>query len=394
MTVSGVASTTPAGSATADPDRVDLAVAIKGLNKRYGSVEAVSDLNLDVAKGELIAVLGASGSGKTTLLRMIAGFESVSEGRIELFGRDVSRLSPADREIGMVFQNYALMPHLNVRRNVEYGLRMRGWSRADRKARVDEMLPLMRLDHLGERLPRQLSGGQQQRVAIARALAYSPKLLLMDEPMGALDKALKHELLAEIRRVHRKFSTTILYVTHDREEALSLADRVALMADSRLVDCAPVEEMYLRPKSRFAAEFFATANVLPVTAHTSGGRATTTTVELAGVTREVAGTPTGDRTAIAVRPRDVLLADPATACDGWALDGIVEEAIFLGDDVRVTVRISVGQTSDGGADEGSCLVTCLVPLSARERIVPGGPVTVTIDPGRAHLLDYDGGVRS
>jgi ABC-type Fe3+/spermidine/putrescine transport system ATPase subunit len=360
-----------------------VAVQLSGLTKRYGTATAVSDVDLTVHQGELIAVLGASGSGKTTLLRMIAGFESVTEGSVVLFGRDVSRLSPADREIGMVFQNYALLPHLSVRRNVEYGLKMRGWSRAQRQARVSEMLERMRLAELGDRLPRQLSGGQQQRVAIARALAYSPKLLLMDEPMGALDKALKQDLLAEIRRVHREFSTTIFYVTHDREEALTLADRVALMAEAKLVDCAPVQDMYLRPRTLLAASFFAGANLLPVEvvpgrgdqAHDSGA---TAVVRLVGARHEVAGEASGKVAALAVRPRDVRLGTVAT---GWNIDVVVTDVVFLGDDVRVVGRLEL---------EGrSALLTAMVPRTAAQGLSAGAAVRFGIDPTCCHVIDKD-----
>ncbi|GAB2449745.1 ABC transporter ATP-binding protein [Nocardioides hungaricus] len=363
---------TPAAGAAAESRP---AVELRGLTKRYGQVTAVSAVDLSVRQGELIAVLGASGSGKTTLLRMIAGFETVTEGSISLFGRDVSQLSPADREIGMVFQNYALMPHLTVRRNIEYGLRMRRWSRADRAARVDEMLGRMRLEAYGDRLPRQLSGGQQQRVAIARALAYSPKVLLMDEPMGALDKALKQELLAEVRRVHREFATTIFYVTHDREEALSLADRVALMADSELVDCAPVRDMYLRPSTAFAATFFAGANVLPVDVVARDGSGTR--VRLGGVEHTVPGADPGGRAALAIRPRDVRL-DPVS--HGWSLEAVVEDTVFLGDDLRVTARPT---GLDTGLDTGP--ITALVPQAAAGDLAVGAVVRLGIDPAACHL---------
>lgn len=379
------ASTRPdaANDTAASDEPRSVAVELHGLTKKYGTATAVDGVHLSVDRGELIAVLGASGSGKTTLLRMIAGFETITAGSVSLFGRDVTRLSPVDREIGMVFQNYALMPHLTVRRNVEYGLKMRGWSRTARRERVTEMLERMRLGELGERLPRQLSGGQQQRVAIARALAYSPKLLLMDEPMGALDKALKQELLAEIRRVHREFSTTIFYVTHDREEALTLADRVALMAGARLVDCAPVEDMYLRPRTAFAASFFAGASVLPVEVVTGGGpdgtTGDTTVVRLAGQERAIAGTATGPTASLAIRPRDTTLAPGAEA---WSLPAVVTDTVFLGDDVRVVVRVRYSGYAD-------VPITALVPQAAAAGITVGADVRVGFEPADCHLIDEE-----
>lgn len=350
------------------------AVQLTGLTKRYGSVEAVHNVDLTVERGELVAVLGSSGSGKTTLLRMIAGFESVTEGSIELFGRDVSRLSPADREIGMVFQNYALMPHLTVRRNIEYGLRMRGWARADRDQRVQEMMERMRLGKLGERLPRQLSGGQQQRVAIARALAYSPKLLLMDEPMGALDKALKGELMTEVRRVHREFATTIFYVTHDREEALTLSDRVALMAEAHLVDCAPVEDMYLEPRTRLAAEFFAGANLVPV--ELQGRTERGASVAFQGVTREVSVSDPHATSTLAIRPRDTKLGK---AEHGWTVRGTVEDVVFLGDDLRVTVIVPL-------ANGVEVSLRLLMPIMQRQGVTVGKSVDVGFEAAAAHLV--------
>jgi putative spermidine/putrescine transport system ATP-binding protein len=350
------------------------AVRLAGLTKRYGNVVAVDNLDLTVGKGELVAVLGSSGSGKTTLLRMIAGFESVSEGSIELFGRDVSRLSPADREIGMVFQNYALMPHLTVRRNIEYGLRMRGWARADRHQRVQEMMERMRLGKLGDRLPRQLSGGQQQRVAIARALAYSPKLLLMDEPMGALDKALKGELMAEVRRVHREFSTTIFYVTHDREEALTLADRVALMAEAHLVDCAPVEDMYLEPRTKLAAELFAGANLVPVELQRRTERGASVTFQ--GVTHDVSVSDPHATSMLAIRPRDTRLGK---ADHGWNVQGTVDDVVFLGDDIRVTVIAAL-------ANGDEVTLRLLMPIAQRQAVMVGKTVDVGFEAAAAHLV--------
>ncbi len=375
MTPAETAPPAPPTASSAAASRA-AAVEIRGLTKTYGPVRAVSEVDLTVQEGELIALLGASGSGKTTLLRMLAGFETVSAGSIALFGRDVSRLSPADREIGMVFQNYALMPHLTVRRNVEYGLRMRGWSRGDRRERVTEMLARMRLEALGDRLPRQLSGGQQQRVAIARALAYSPKLLLMDEPMGALDKALKQELLTEIRRVHREFSTTIFYVTHDRDEALTLADRVALMSESRLVDCSPVQDMYLRPRTRLAAEFFAGAALFPVRVEPHGDAASLVT--LGRATHTVPGLAPGHRSLLAVRPRDLVLGGVE---EGWNLHGSVEDSVFLGDDIRVTVRLT--------DLEHQPVVTVLSPLRVGLSVTRGHQVQVGIDPASVHLVADD-----
>ncbi|MGP4110206.1 ABC transporter ATP-binding protein [Streptomyces sp. 4N509B] len=375
------------------PDTTTPAVELVGLSKRFGNVTAVRDVTLTAATGELISVLGASGSGKTTLLRLVAGFEAPSEGEIRLHGREVSSLSPAEREVGMVFQNYALFPHLTVRRNIEYGLRMRGWDRQRRAARVTEMLERMRLADFGDRLPRQLSGGQQQRVAIARALAYEPRLVLMDEPLGALDKALKESLLGEIRRVHREFSTTILYVTHDREEALTLSDRVAIMHDTRLVSCAPVRELYLAPPSGFVAGFFSGANVIPVTGDPvalvrhgvedaeltiSGARhtlplpagATAAGATAAGATAGGAG---ADGLALVIRPGQVELAPEAGTP---SVEGAVADLVFLGDVVHVRVAVP------GIARP----VSCMAALPEAVGLAVGDTVTLGLPTRHLRLL--------
>ncbi|WP_103500374.1 MULTISPECIES: ABC transporter ATP-binding protein [Streptomyces] len=359
------------------------AVELSGLTKRFGGVTAVSDLDLTVRPGELISILGASGSGKTTLLRLVAGFETPTTGSIRLHGREVASLSPAEREIGMVFQNYALFPHLSVRRNIEYGLRMRGWDRQRRAERVTELLARMRLEKLGDRLPRQLSGGQQQRVAIARALAYSPRLVLMDEPLGALDKALKENLLAEIRRVHREFGTTILYVTHDREEAMSLSDRVAIMRDTRLVCCTPVRELYLDPPNGYVASFFSQANVIPLGGEPAalvGHGPSGAEVALGGRKHTFpsptrAGSPgAGDPgLALAIRPGQVR----AAAADGdLPLAGTVSDLVFLGDTVHLRVTVPGLATP----------VSALTPADSARGMAVGDEVTLGLPPEHLRLL--------
>jgi ABC-type Fe3+/spermidine/putrescine transport system ATPase subunit len=239
------------------------ALSLKSLTKRFRSVVAVDDVSIEIGVGEFVALLGPSGSGKTTMLRLLAGFDLPSAGQIVIEGRDVSGLPPAERNIGMVFQHYALFPHMNIRRNIEYGLRMHGWAPADRKARVDELLAMVRLEAVGNRMPHQLSGGQQQRIAIARALAYSPSILLMDEPLGALDRALRIEMAEEIRRIHRTLGTTFIYVTHDRDEAMTLADRVLIMHGGKIEADDSPETLFQRPPTAFVAGFFSGMNVVP-----------------------------------------------------------------------------------------------------------------------------------
>ncbi len=236
----------------------------RAITKQYGPITAVDGVNLTVARGELLTLLGPSGSGKTTLLKMLAGFEIPDRGDIVLNGREISVLPPAQRNIGMVFQHYALFPHLTVIDNIAYGLRFRGIGKAERRKRAERMLELVRLGGYGQRFPRQLSGGQQQRVAIARALAIEPAVLLMDEPLGALDRQLRREMEQEIRRLHHALDTTIIYVTHDQEEAMTLSDRVAIMRNGKLAGLGAPRALYESPPNAFIARFFGNANVLPV----------------------------------------------------------------------------------------------------------------------------------
>ena len=244
---------------------------LRQLVKSYGEVEALRGVNLKVRRGEFLTVLGPSGSGKTTILKLVAGFILPTSGRILLDGRDVSHMTPAERAIGMVFQQYALFPHMSVHDNVAYGLKMRRWSKQRQRDRIAEMLELVGLAGLARRLPRELSGGQQQRVALARALAFGPTLLLMDEPLGALDRELRIRMAAELRRIHRELSTTIVYVTHDREEAMTLSDRIAIMHRGELEAVDTPQHLYTRPTSRFVASFFAGHNLIPARLITTNG---------------------------------------------------------------------------------------------------------------------------
>lgn len=236
------------------------ALELANVEKRYGETTAVDDLTLDVAAGEFVTLLGPSGSGKTTVLKMIAGFENASSGDISIGGRSVTGLEPRQRNLGMVFQNYALFPHLTVAENVAFGLKFRKYTKNQINSRVEEMLSLVRMSEYRDRNPAALSGGQQQRVALARALAIEPALLLMDEPLGALDRELRLEMSAQIKELHRSSGTTFLYVTHDQEEALLLSDRVAIMKDSRLVSFDTAENLYSKPPDPFTASFFGNCN--------------------------------------------------------------------------------------------------------------------------------------
>ncbi len=240
----------------------DIDIRIVGLRKRYGDVAAVDGIDLEVGRGEFFTMLGPSGSGKTTTLRMIAGFERPDEGRIELGGADVSRRPPFDRPVNTVFQDYALFPHMTVQQNVEYGLRVRKVPKADRRAKAREALSLVRLDGFGDRKPAQLSGGQRQRVALARAIVNTPKALLLDEPLGALDLKLRQELQIELKQLQQGLGMTFVYVTHDQEEALTMSDRIAVFNEGKVEQVGTPAEMYEHPATQFVAGFIGTSNVI------------------------------------------------------------------------------------------------------------------------------------
>ena len=240
----------------------DIDIRIVGVRKRYGEVAAVDGVDLDVARGEFFTMLGPSGSGKTTTLRMIAGFERPDEGRIELGGTDVSRRPPFDRPVNTVFQDYALFPHMTVQQNVEYGLRVRKVAKSERRAKAGEALARVRLEGYGARKPGQLSGGQRQRVALARAIVNTPRALLLDEPLGALDLKLRQELQIELKQLQQELGMTFVYVTHDQEEALTMSDRIAVFNNGRIEQVGSPAEMYEHPATTFVAGFIGTSNIL------------------------------------------------------------------------------------------------------------------------------------
>ncbi|MGB5869659.1 MAG: ABC transporter ATP-binding protein [Albidovulum sp.] len=238
-------------------------LSIQHLEKRYGAVRAVDGISLDFKENEFFALLGPSGSGKTTLLRMLAGFELPTAGAIFLDGKDISAVPPNHRPVNLMFQSYALFPHMNVAQNIAYGLEMEKLPRAAIKSRVDEILAVIQLTDLAARKPEQLSGGQRQRVALARALVKRPRLLLLDEPLGALDKKLRGEMQLELKRIQHDFGITFIVVTHDQEEALVMADRIAILKDGRLLQCGTPREVYEHPQNRFAADFIGVMNFIP-----------------------------------------------------------------------------------------------------------------------------------
>ena len=258
ITVPGPAQPAAAG----DPAAAASAIHVTGLRKRYGDVIALADVDLAIGAGEFFTLLGPSGSGKTTLLRLIAGFERPDAGRIELGGRDVTRVPPYARDVNTVFQDYALFPHMTVAQNIEYGLRVRRVAKAERQDKAGRALEMVRLAGLGGRKPAQLSGGQRQRVALARAIVNEPEVLLLDEPLGALDLKLRQEMQLELLRVQREVGITFVYVTHDQEEALTMSDRIAVLSHGRIEQIGGPAEVYERPRTPFVAGFIGVSNLI------------------------------------------------------------------------------------------------------------------------------------
>ncbi len=307
-----------------EPATSTAAVALRGVTRRFGSVVAVDGVDLDITDGEFFSMLGPSGSGKTTVLRMIAGFELPDEGTVLLAGSDVTRQAPFQRDVNTVFQDYALFPHLNVRDNVAYGLRVRKVPKRERLARAEEALAQVRLASFGDRRASQLSGGQRQRVALARALVVRPKVLLLDEPLGALDLKLREEMQVELKGLQRDVGITFVFVTHDQEEALTMSDRIAVFSAGRIEQIGSPSDLYERPASAFVANFVGTSNLLEgATAERLLGRSGT----------------------FAVRPEKITIAEASAAEDDpevVSVTGRVEEVVYAGAATRFVVEVEGG----------------------------------------------------
>jgi ABC-type Fe3+/spermidine/putrescine transport system ATPase subunit len=311
-------------------------IRLHALVKRFAGVTAVDRATLEIGDGELFTLLGPSGCGKTTLLRLIAGFYAPDEGEVWFGDRRVDRLPPYERNIGMVFQNYALWPHMTVRQNVTYGLKLRRLRAEEIRARLDAGLAKVNLAGLEDRYPGQLSGGQQQRVALARALVLSPDILLLDEPLSNLDAKIRVQVRGEIRKLQKDLGITTVYVTHDQEEALSLSDRVAVMRDGRVLQLAPPKELYERPQTRFVADFVGTNNFVPgVCREVTDGAAVVDTPLGVLRARSAAGVAPGAKCVLAVRPENIALGVGVEN----ALRGRVVLAAYLGNTLRYDVEV-------------------------------------------------------
>ena len=311
-------------------------LSIENLRKSYGATQVVQHFDLEVARGEFVSFLGPSGCGKTTTLRMIAGFETASAGTIRIAGRDVTRLPPNQRNVGMVFQSYALFPNMTAAQNIAFGLKVAKKSSAEVTVRVAEMLKVVKLPHLAERYPFQMSGGQQQRIALARALATSPQLLLLDEPLSALDAKVRVALREELKGLQRDLGITTIYVTHDQEEALSMSDRIVVMSEGRIEQLGTPFEIYNNPRTHFVAAFVGTLNILKAQVIDAGRGAIRIDGQDLRASRQL-HEANGAMCSIALRPEAVSLQDPGNGCN--RIKGTIEEVSFLGAVVRIKVGL-------------------------------------------------------
>ena len=357
------------------------AVKIEHVVKWFGegdrAVHALADVSLDIRDNEFFTLLGPSGCGKTTLLRCIAGFEQPTDGRILLFGDEIDELPPNKRPVNTVFQHYALFPHMTVAANVGFGLRMLKRSKSEIDTVVERILKLVHMEHLADRRSTQLSGGQQQRVALARALATQPKVLLLDEPLSALDLKLRQQMRDELKQLQEETGITFIFVTHDQEEALTMSDRVAVMSDGEVQQVGTPADVYERPKNHFVADFIGETNFFDVTVESvNGGKATCVAPGGARVVAEaVEGCKVGNTVSLSVRPERIRFA--AEGVDGNSLNGVIERPIYLGTDTHYRVRLPDGisvlvrvQNAHGGANS----------------VTVGDTVALLFDPGAVVML--------
>lgn len=350
------------------------------VQKSYdGETLVVKDLNLSLPKGEFLTMLGPSGSGKTTCLMMLAGFETATHGEIRLDGKPINQVPPHKRGIGMVFQNYALFPHMTVAENLSFPLEVRGMSKSDREAKVKRALDMVQMGQFGARRPAQLSGGQQQRIALARALVFDPELVLMDEPLGALDKQLREHMQFEIKHLHETLGITVVYVTHDQSEALTMSDRVAVFNDGVIQQLAPPDELYERPDNSFVAQFIGENNKLPgKIEEIAGGRATVRldTGELIDAT-PVNVEAAGQRTLVSIRPERIEFLPERLDPAAHLIDAEVLEFIYMGDQFRTRLRVA-------GSND---FVMKSRNTQGQTRLTPGETVRIGWHPQDARALD-------
>ena len=358
------------------------AIRTQGLAKVFGkgatAFQALHGVNIDIAENEFFTLLGPSGCGKTTLLRLIAGFEFPTEGQILLHGRDIAALPPFQRPINTVFQNYALFPHMTVAQNIGFGLKMQGWDKAKVAARVAEMLRLVRMEPMADRATSAISGGQQQRVALARALAPAPKVLLLDEPLSALDYKLRKEMQIELKRLQHETGITFVFVTHDQEEALAMSDRIAVMNRGQVLQLGTPREIYDAPSDRFVADFIGESNLLTGRLLGAAGPGAHH-IAIAGVEIEARGQADGAEVLVMIRPEHARVRFEATE---GALPATIQETVFVGTETRLHLQL----------DDGAGFIALVSNADAQSRPVERGrKVWLSIDPGSARILGGEHG---
>lgn len=359
------------------PDNV---VNLRNVTKEFGDITAVNDADLEIERGELITLLGPSGCGKTTTLRMIAGFETPTQGVVELNGNDVSNVPPYERDIGMVFQYFALFPHMTVADNIAFGLKMNGIAQSEIDDRIEEVLEMISLPDVGDRYPENLSGGQQQRIALARSLVVEPDVLLLDEPLSSLDKKLREEMRMEIMRLHRELDVTMVYVTHNQTEALAISDRMAVMNDGEIRQVGAPMDVYQEPADEFVADFIGSANLIDSTVTSSDGRYELDTTLGFDITAE-SGTAvggrdldTGDSVTVLLRPERLALQS-GTSDKANTLSGTLREVTYLGSLAEYFVEL---------ADGTEMQVTS--PVRGAINVAPGDELNISFGPDAPVLL--------
>ncbi len=363
----------------------DAYISIRNVNKFFGTFQAIEDVSIDIGQGEFFSLLGASGCGKTTLLRMLAGFESTSSGEIFIDGQPMSDVPPHHRPVNMVFQSYAIFPHLNVRDNIAYGLRKQKLPRAGRDEMVDEMLELIKLPGYGDRRATELSGGQRQRIALARALILKPKVLLLDEPLGALDKQLREQMQLELRALQRQVGITFVFVTHDQEEALTLSDRIAVMQGGKVLQVDTPAALYEMPRTRAVASFIGNMNFFRGTVRRNG--AATGAIEAEGlgmipVPMDLLTKPDGAPVQVALRPEKFVLSE-AKPDAPHAVSGEISAAAYLGERSHYYVKID-------GKDDPVAVSTPNLKREGNDAQAPtGGRLWLSFSPDSIVILDAE-----
>ncbi|MCR9121394.1 MAG: sn-glycerol-3-phosphate ABC transporter ATP-binding protein UgpC [Phyllobacteriaceae bacterium] len=346
------------------------AITLRSVVKRYGSVEVVHGIDLDVEEGEFVVLLGPSGCGKTTTLRMVAGLEDVSDGELSIAGRRVNEVAPKDRGVAMVFQNYALYPHMSVRQNMEFALRPLGLDAAEVDRRIQEAAGILGLGELLARKPAQLSGGQRQRVAMGRAMVRTPDVFLFDEPLSNLDAKLRTQVRLEIGKLHNRLGTTVLYVTHDQVEAMTLADKIVVMQNGHIEQVGTPEQVYAHPNNMFVASFIGSPSMNMIPARHEGGRLRAEGLDLAVPSRFEGKLPEGQDVVIGIRPTGLQRAEPGAAD---AVVARVEVTEFLGNEALLDIRVGDHEL--------------IAEIPAAGRPAPGDEVSLTFDPSVIHLFD-------